>query len=181
MNPSVQDWPKRHGAGKPPTPAKPLAAADGAKVARSKSAEDIVGQLFMWLLKLVMVDAALWVGVVFMEEFVEPISRRACNAAYVLWICALCFAMVIVCMLTEAMGTVLRGSCRGIPHLLVVVNRNMLSLFLAANLLTGLVNMSVNTLAVGDWMARAIVVAYMMVVAGLAVVLDYVDVTVKFW
>jgi phosphatidylinositol glycan class W len=42
-------------------------------------------------------------------------------------------------------------------RLMLAFNRNMLPLFLAANLLTGAVNLSINTLAVGSWEARAIV------------------------
>jgi multisubunit Na+/H+ antiporter MnhC subunit len=42
-------------------------------------------------------------------------------------------------------------------RLMLSFNRNMLALFLAANLLTGAVNLSINTLAVGRWGARSIV------------------------
>jgi phosphatidylinositol glycan class W len=45
----------------------------------------------------------------------------------------------------------------GPMRLMLAFNRNMLALFLIANLLTGAVNLSVNTLAVGSWTARAIV------------------------
>jgi hypothetical protein len=42
-------------------------------------------------------------------------------------------------------------------RLMLAFNRNMLALFLVANLLTGAVNLSVNTLAMGSWAARIIV------------------------
>ena len=42
-------------------------------------------------------------------------------------------------------------------RLMLAFNRNMLSLFLLANLLTGGVNLSMNTLTVGSWTARTIV------------------------
>jgi hypothetical protein len=42
-------------------------------------------------------------------------------------------------------------------RLMLAFNRNMLALFLAANLLTGGINLSINTLAVGRWGARSIV------------------------
>ena len=47
--------------------------------------------------------------------------------------------------------------------ILVAANRHMLPLFLLANLLTGAVNLSFDTLAAGDWLARIIVAAYSLV------------------
>lgn len=42
-------------------------------------------------------------------------------------------------------------------RLMLAFNRNMLALFLLGNLLTGGINLSINTLAVGRWEARCIV------------------------
>jgi sorbitol-specific phosphotransferase system component IIC len=47
-------------------------------------------------------------------------------------------------------------------------NFSMLQVFLAANLLTGSVNLSIDTLAVGKWGAFGIVVVYTLVICGLA-------------
>lgn len=186
---SVTDWLENNsavGGGKPAAAASAKAPA-GEKptsfgAGRSgRSVEALGGQLFTWLVRLLVFNAAAWVAVGILEEFVEPISRRACNATYVLWVAALCTSMIGGCLMTEIMGTVLRGSSRGIPHLLLAVNRNMLLLFLIANLATGAVNMSINTLAVTDWPARAIVTVYITAVSALAVALDYAGLTVKFW
>jgi hypothetical protein len=38
----------------------------------------------------------------------------------------------------------------------VAFNRNLLAVFLLANVLTGVVNLSINTLDVGDWQGRGI-------------------------
>ncbi|KAG0018160.1 Glucosaminyl phosphatidylinositol (GlcN-PI) nositol acylation protein, partial [Podila clonocystis] len=54
------------------------------------------------------------------------------------------------------------------PPLLEAVNRNGLAVFLVANVLTGLVNMTVQTLYTPDMKALGILVAYMTVVTGLA-------------
>jgi hypothetical protein len=43
------------------------------------------------------------------------------------------------------------------PHILLAINRNMLAMFLVANLMTGAINLSIDTLAVGDAAARLIV------------------------
>lgn len=40
------------------------------------------------------------------------------------------------------------------------INLSMLPLFLLANLLTGGVNLAIDTLAMGDWAARGVVAAY---------------------
>lgn len=40
------------------------------------------------------------------------------------------------------------------------LNQSSLPTFVAANLLTGLVNISIDTLAVSDWAARAVVAIY---------------------
>ncbi|KAF8059100.1 esf1 [Scenedesmus sp. PABB004] len=72
-----------------------------------------------------------------------------------------------------------RGGSGGAMRLAVAFNRNMLPLFLLANLLTGAVNLSLNTLAVGRWPARAIVGLYMLVLCCAAVALDNAGVTLK--
>jgi phosphatidylinositol glycan class W len=64
-------------------------------------------------------------------------------------------------------------------RLMLAFNRNMLALFLIANLLTGGVNLSINTLAVGSWAARVIVGVYMLLLCGLAVLLDKRGVVLK--
>lgn len=55
-----------------------------------------------------------------------------------------------------------------VPHVLEAVNRNMLAIFLAANLATGLVNMRMDTLGTTDWPARATVAAYMLLLCSIA-------------
>ncbi|KIZ02066.1 Uncharacterized protein MNEG_5891 [Monoraphidium neglectum] len=67
----------------------------------------------------------------------------------------------------------------GAPLLLEAFNRNMLALFLAANLATGAVNLGVDTLSVGHGAARAIVGTYLVAVCLLAVALDALNITLK--
>ncbi|KAI1294507.1 Glucosaminyl phosphatidylinositol (GlcN-PI) nositol acylation protein [Mortierella claussenii] len=54
------------------------------------------------------------------------------------------------------------------PPLLEAVNRNGLAVFLVANVLTGLVNLSIKTLYTPTWQALAILTAYMATVSALA-------------
>ena len=51
------------------------------------------------------------------------------------------------------------------PQLLESVNRSMLAIFLAANLLTGLINLRTDTLGAADWLARLTVGGYMLVLS----------------
>ncbi len=51
---------------------------------------------------------------------------------------------------------------RAVPGLLQAVNANMLLIFLVANVLTGLINMGIDTLGISDWAARGMVACYML-------------------
>lgn len=122
-----------------------LPAGSAAPLRRAQArllAQLAAGTVVLW--------AAYWAA----AALVQPTSRRACNAAYVLWILALnvqCVALFV------GADTLLPG---GQPHLLASVNASMLPVFLGANLLTGAVNLSVNTLDMPDAAAALIVAAY---------------------
>jgi phosphatidylinositol glycan class W len=68
---------------------------------------------------------------------------------------------------------------RATSRVLRAFNRNGLALFLVANLLTGLVNMTVPTLHVGVPASMGILAGYMLVLSAAAVALDYWDVSIK--
>jgi phosphatidylinositol glycan class W len=98
-------------------------------------------------------------------------SRRAADAPYVLWVVSHNTALLAACRAADA---ALPGP---LPALLVALSgkHGMLLCFLLANLLTGAVNLSVDTLAVGDAAAVALLVAYMALVCGSSTVL------LKYW
>ena len=54
------------------------------------------------------------------------------------------------------------------PPLLEAINKNGLAVFLAANLLTGLINVSIRTMYVSDRMAIIVLVAYSSVLCSIA-------------
>lgn len=118
------------------------------------------------------------------------VSRRLANLPYIVWVAAfntaqlaafaaieaLCFPNVLNTKdpaqersrATEATSRVLRA-----------FNRNGLALFLAANLLTGLVNMVLPTLHMSDLQAMGVLCAYIGILAAMALGLDELDVTLK--
>jgi len=55
-----------------------------------------------------------------------------------------------------------------VPPLLEAINKNGLAVFLAANLLTGLINVSMRTMYVGDRIAIVVLVAYSAVLSSIA-------------
>jgi len=60
------------------------------------------------------------------------------------------------------------------PIILTAINRHGLIIFVVSNLMTGMVNLSINTLAVGNAGALLILILYVVAIAGLALVLDVV-------
>jgi phosphatidylinositol glycan class W len=58
-------------------------------------------------------------------------------------------------------------------------NRNGLAAFLLANLLTGLVNMTVNTLEASPTMTLVILIGYSLTVTVVTVLLDIYDISIK--
>ena len=62
-------------------------------------------------------------------------------------------------MLAFALVQLLR-QCRT-PLLLEAVNRNLMVVLLTGNILTGVINMQIDTLHTADWPARVLVAGYM--------------------
>lgn len=118
------------------------------------------------------------------------VSRRMANLPYMLWVVAfnsvlvLAFAVVDTFLFPafyKATDSKTEKEAYEIAtsRVLRAYNRNGLPVFLVANLLTGLVNLTVPTLDVGAGTTMAILLAYMVALTGFAVVLDMYDVTIK--
>ncbi|KAL7754509.1 Glucosaminyl phosphatidylinositol (GlcN-PI) nositol acylation protein [Sorochytrium milnesiophthora] len=107
-------------------------------------------------------------------------SRRTANPTFVVWTAA---TNVLLLLLFAAVDVgLLPNVCRAAPQpmqLLEAVNLNQLTVFLVANLLTGAVNMSIDTLAVSDLQAGAILAAYTTAVAVLAGMLYFGGTRIK--
>jgi len=124
------------------------------------------------------------------------VSRRLANLPYVLWTAAFNTGQLGLFYSVEALSfreTVNKNKSKNetdqrneeeraefaTSRLLRAFNRNGLAVFLIANLLTGLVNLTVPTLKVSDQMAMLVLMAYLAVLAGVAFELDRRGISIK--
>jgi glucosaminylphosphatidylinositol acyltransferase len=120
------------------------------------------------------------------------ISRRLANLPYFLWIVAFnsvqlsAFCLVETIFFPEAYKSSDTSSQaeneiykRSTSSVLEAFNRNGLAIFLAANLLTGVVNLTVPTLHVSNVQAMGILIGYAATLTGLAVGLDVCNISIK--
>lgn len=122
------------------------------------------------------------------------VSRRLANLPYVLWIIAFNDAQLLLFALIEAVGpsytfsttkssieddTNIQPASEIASKIMTAFNKNGLVIFLIANLLTGLVNLSINTLDMGNTSAMGVLLVYAAIVTGVAVGLDYAKLHIK--
>ncbi|KAI0810251.1 GPI-anchored wall transfer protein 1 [Xylaria sp. FL0064] len=118
------------------------------------------------------------------------VSRRLANLPYILWIAAFNSAQLLACCVIETIffpafhnatdsKAELEAYNTATSTVLRAHNRNGLALFLLANLMTGLVNMTVPTLHVGVAASMGILVGYATIITATAVALDAWDLSIK--
>ena len=118
------------------------------------------------------------------------VSRRMANQPYVFWVCAFnCAQITLFCMIETVFfpgvyraiekGGERRESDRGTSRVLYSLNRNGLAVFLLANLLTGLVNLTLDTLSMGRMAAMGTLIAYTSLFTAVAVALDRWNLSIK--
>ncbi|KAH8883630.1 GPI-anchored wall transfer protein 1 [Thozetella sp. PMI_491] len=118
------------------------------------------------------------------------VSRRMANLPYILFVAAFNSAQIFMFCLVDTVffpafynahdtRTEKEAYETATSRVLHAYNRNGLAIFLAANLLTGLVNLTVPTLDIGQVGTIAILAGYATVVTTLAVVLDMYDISIK--
>ncbi|KAG5999153.1 Glucosaminyl phosphatidylinositol (GlcN-PI) nositol acylation protein, partial [Claviceps pusilla] len=147
------------------------------------------------LLTTMAVRAAVWSTLYFLTTSYSlglglTVSRRMANLPYVLWVAAFNSIQILACCAIDTVffpathsahdGKAERDAVRtATSAVLSAYNRNGLAVFLVANLLTGLVNMTVKTLHSTPVETMAIMLSYMGVVTTLAVLLDHYNISVK--
>ncbi|ODQ81753.1 hypothetical protein BABINDRAFT_111099 [Babjeviella inositovora NRRL Y-12698] len=103
------------------------------------------------------------------------VSRRMANLPYVVWVNAYNATFLLGFVLIEKVFFGLNNEAipyeEKVSENLESINRNGLAIFLLANLATGMVNMSVNTLDCDRWISMLILVAYSLFLSSLSIVL----------
>ena len=109
------------------------------------------------------------------------VSRRLANLTYVLWVAAFNNVQILACCLidTFVFSKSEATKDRTVSRILKAFNRNGLAMFLLANLLTGLVNLTLPTLHLSSLSAMGVLIVYMAVLSVTAVGLDVYDVSIK--
>jgi phosphatidylinositol glycan class W len=118
------------------------------------------------------------------------VSRRLANLPYFIWVAAFnslqltAFCIIETVFFPEVYKATdpvseKRNYQFATSKILAAFNRNGLAIFLIANLLTGLVNLTVPTLYVRDATAMGVLLAYAFVLTETAVLLDKYDISIK--
>lgn len=131
------------------------------------------------------------VSISYQYGFALQVSRRLANLPYVLWVAAFNCTQLLAFYTVETLAfpnvasskdkNTERNECdKATSRVLKALNRNGLAIFLLANLLTGLVNKTMNTLSMGHLGSIAVLGAYSLVLTGVALALDLWNISIKF-
>ena len=118
------------------------------------------------------------------------VSRRLANLPYFLWVSSFNSYQITICCAIETFlfpslykaqtkDVELQRSRDATSTVLYAFNRNGLAVFLVANLLTGLINMTMPTLHMSVLQSMAVLVGYIASVTAVAVGLDMYNVSIK--
>jgi phosphatidylinositol glycan class W len=133
-----------------------LFGVDSGKVLRTQSSP--------WLLAL---SVASGVACFAMHFLVQAASRRLANAAYCCCVVSLSCFVLSGFSLMDALFPAQEGQ----DVFMTVVSKNQLVMFVLANLATGVVNMSINTISQSSMVGFGIVMSYTFAVSGAVLIL----------
>ncbi len=100
-------------------------------------------------------SALSWVATFAAASLWQPPCARLCNLSYALWSVALILLLALLCVIGSLV------SKPPPPRDLCAVNSSPLTVFVAANLLTGAINLLIETKSVGGGLSLAVLTAYM--------------------
>lgn len=117
-----------------------------------------------WLFFLSFVFGAMWY--ILTSRLDVHVSRRSTNLAFCTWV------MFINTGILSSIHLVYVKQRGSVPRVLGLVNKQGLSCFVFANLMTGLVNISINTMEQSDQVAFLVLIVYLALIASFAFLLD---------
>ncbi|KAK8968485.1 hypothetical protein KSP40_PGU008777 [Platanthera guangdongensis] len=124
----------------------------------------------IWILCII-----FWSMTIILDRYLERVSRRMCNLAYVTLVLAQNLQILLVLSFSDFIP-------EQTPLLLEeVFNQNLLGSFLLANVLTGMVNLSVDTLSASSFAALSILVGYVLLLMAAASFAWFRGIKLKFW
>ena len=125
------------------------------------------------LAMLCTLDLVLWCLAWYTHTYVQFVSRRMANLAYVLWTVAFNLFHLLACLFI-----CVAGKFKASP-LLSAINRNQLPLFLIANLLTGAINLGFVTIYASVFHSIGILVAYLLLIFAIGLFLHHTNRTIR--
>ncbi|KAM4073480.1 hypothetical protein ACB094_10G022600 [Castanea mollissima] len=126
-------------------------------------------------IRALILSILFWIITVLLDRHVERVSRRMCNLTYVTMVLALNLQVLAILMLSDYIP----GSKTSVLE--EAFNRNLLGAFLLANVLTGLVNLSVDTLSASSVTALFVLVVYASTLSTVVGIADFCGIRLKFW
>ncbi len=133
---------------------------------RTLSRRDILIRLAGW--------SGFWIlaYLVSMDYLDLQVSRRLANLPYMLWVCGFNTSFAAGYLIMECIFFDRRTPyAKCVPPILDAVNENGLAVFLLANLLTGLINLSINSLSLPNMLAFFFLVMYSLALCTVAMFL----------
>ena len=162
--------------------------------------------MFVMLRLLLLWTVVMWISLVYSLTFFLPPSRRLANYTFYTWILAYNLTVLLVFLLTDLLVIQINSKPKPkpknsknksnppdpvthqsdsklyrCPETVKAVDFNPLLFFLVANLLTGVVNMTVETINTDDIQAVFIIIAYQAVLAIIVKLLYKFNIKMKFW
>ncbi|XP_058085144.1 uncharacterized protein At4g17910 isoform X2 [Magnolia sinica] len=124
----------------------------------------------VWFLSLL-----FWSLTIILDKNVERVSRRMCNLAYVSFVFAQNFQVLAILMLSDFFP----GPKTSLLE--EAFNRNLLGSFVLANVLTGIINLYVDTLSASSLASFCILVGYAFLLTVLTGIAMFSGIKLKFW
>ncbi|KAI3966990.1 hypothetical protein MKW92_037494 [Papaver armeniacum] len=124
----------------------------------------------VWILAVI-----FWLSTIILDRHVERVSRRMCNLTYVAFVLAQNFQVFSILVLSDFIP----GQKTSVIE--EAFDRNLLGSFLLANIMTGVINMSVDTISTSSITALAILVGYAFILSILSGFAAFSGIKLKFW